>query len=492
MGLLPYLIVAAVINCAISAPYSSTLQVTTHTGTLYGFIDSSAPTVRQFLGVPFALPPTGPRRWLPPAVLTNSTSSINATRFSPSCPQIPLSASSTIDVFSPKQGGGNHTEFLPVEDFSEDCLTLNVWAPAKSPSAASLPVLVWFFGGGFLGGGANSLYFNPKQWVQRTQSHIVVSVNFRSNIFGFPNAAGLGEQNLGVLDQRASLEWLRVNIMAFGGDATRIVAWGESAGAIAIDFLHFAFPTDPIFYASILQSGTALFPPKSSISTDTAQANFAQVGAQLGCAPGASQLDCLRGIEWQDIEVLLSANASIPHFLPIPDERIVFANYRARYATGNVARVPALIGTNAHELNALVAQIPGAPFNATTDAQGNALFLCTAAETARLRQAQGLTTFRYRYDGNFPNISPPEFPGAYHASELPLLFGTAGQFHGASTEYEDVVGATMQVLWLDFVRDPAGGLEWGSFGKDNAVLLGDEDAPVKVIDVEELYAGCLQ
>ncbi|KAJ7633583.1 Alpha/Beta hydrolase protein [Mycena polygramma] len=467
------------------------LQVRTNSGTINGFLDPSVPAVRQFLGVPFALAPVGPRRWLPPTVLTNSTSHINATRFSPSCPQIPLSAQPTPDVFSPK--GGNRTEFFPIEDFSEDCLTLNVWAP-QNPSAQSLPVLVWFFGGAFLQGGTSSLYYNPATWVQRTEAHIVVSVNFRSNIFGFPNAAGLAAQNLGLLDQRAALEWVRDNIATFGGDPARIVAWGESAGAIAVDFLHFGFPMDPIFYGSILESGTALFPPALSLSNDTAQVNFAQVGAQLGCPLGAGQIDCLRDVPWQDIEALLASNVSIPLFQPIPDERIVFSDYQARYAEAALAHVPAIIGTNAHELNAVTPHVPGVPFNATfVDDLANTTFLCTAAATARSRQAHGRTTFRYRYDGNFSNISPPEFPGAYHAAELPLLFGTAGKFHGASTAYEDLVGEKLQDLWLAFARDPEHGLEsvgWYSFAAGGAVLLGEVDTALKVISVEELDGVC--
>jgi carboxylesterase type B len=355
-------------------------------------------------------------------------------------------------------------------------------------------VLVWFFGGGFVQGGTNSLYYNPTRWVQRKEAHIVVSVNFRSNIFGFPNAAGLADQNLGLLDQRVALEWVRTNIGGFGGDAQRIVAWGESAGAIAADFLNFAFPADPIVYGSIMESGTALFPASVSLSTDTAQVNFATVAAQLGCAPGAAQIECMRAVPWQDIEALLAANTSIPRFLPIPDERIVFADYTARYAAGAFARVPALIGTNQHELNALGSQVPGMPLNQTAlDIIGNQTFLCTAAATSKLRQAHGLTTFRYQYDGDFANISPPEFPGAYHASELPLIFGTAGQFHGPSTEYEDLVSAKLQDLWLAYARDPQRGLQdagWDSFGAGKAVLLGGADAPLKSINIQELDGQC--
>jgi carboxylesterase type B len=165
----------------------------------------------------------------------------------------------------------------------------------------------------------------------------------------------------------------------------------------------------------------------------------------------------------------------------------VFSNYTARYEARAFALQPAIIGTNAHEFNALMPDLPG------VDALSNATFLCTAATTSRLRQANGLETYRYRYDGDFANISPPDFPGAYHAAELPLIFGTAGQYHGASTPYENLVSTTMQDLWLEFARDPQKGLQrsgWGSTWTGKAVLLGDADEPMKLIDLQQLDDGC--
>ncbi|KAJ7724115.1 Alpha/Beta hydrolase protein, partial [Mycena metata] len=108
---------------------------------------------------------------------------------------------------------------------------------------------------GLLSGSAHSLYFNPTSWIQRTQGQIVVSTNYRVDIFGFPNAPGLADWNLGLLDQRAVLEWVRTNIGAFGGNPGRIIAWGESSGAISVNFLHFLLPGDPIVYRSIMESG---------------------------------------------------------------------------------------------------------------------------------------------------------------------------------------------------------------------------------------------
>jgi hypothetical protein len=165
----------------------------------------------------------------------------------------------------------------------------------------------------------------------------------------------------------------------------------------------------------------------------------------------------MRGLAAQDIENLLAANITIPAFLP--DERVVFSNYTSRYAMGAFARIPAIIGTTQHEFNAIVPDVPGFPFNQTqVDALTNTSFLCTATQTSQLRQAHGLATYRFRYDGNFSNISPPEFSGAYHASELPLIFGTADEFHGKSTPYEDSVSVRMQRLWLTFATNLETGL----------------------------------
>jgi acetylcholinesterase len=492
MYLLTLTSVAALASLGICSPArlpSHDLQVKTDSGLLHGFIKPSTPNVRQFLGIPFAHPPTGPRRWLPPSEL-RSTASLNATNIGPACPQIAFGgAESGSSVYSP--GGGNQTEYFPLNSFSEDCLTLNVWAPS-SPKTM-LPVFVWYYGGGFIQGGTSSPYFNPESWVQRTQKHIVVTVNSRTNIFGFPNAAGVTEQNLGLLDQRLALEWVRDQIAHFAGDPSRIIGWGESGGAEAVDYLNFAYPSDPIYSGTILDSVTALFPEEGSRTFDTAQTNFTAVAAALGCHNASSEIECLRAVSWQDIEAVLAANQTLM-FLPIVDNFTVFENYTERYARNAISSVPALIGTNQHEYNEGIPNPLSPAFNqSVSDKDTNEIFLCSTARTSRLRQSRALTTYRYRYDGNFSNLSPLAYPGAYHASELPLIFGTAGDFHGASTAYENTVSRTMQDFWLDFARDPEHGLSkvgWGTYGEGRAVILGDVDEVVKGIDVSQLDGIC--
>lgn len=460
-----------------------TLLVETDSGVLSGFVNASAPNVRQFLGVPFAHPPVGPRRWLPPARL-QSNESVNATSFGPACPQIGISEQTLVNVYSP--GGGNQTEYFPLAIFGEDCLTLDIWAPRDQKK--DLPVFVWYFGGGFVQGGTNSLYLNPQSWVERTQDHIVVAVNFRANIFGFPNAHDLEQQNLGLLDQRMGLEWVRDNIANFGGDPSAIIAWGQSAGAIAVDLLNFAYPSDPIFSAMILDSGTAFYPRQGFQTVETGHTNFTSVAEALNCS-AAFQLDCLRSKSWQDIEAVLLADSTLD-FLTVVDNNLVFPDYVQRYGMGTLSSVPAIIGTNQHEFNAFLSPT----FNqSSSDVKTDVVFLCTAVHASQLRQNRSLITYRYRYDGNFNDLSPADYPGAYHASELPLIFGTYGQYHGPSSAYEDAVSSKMQDLWLDFARDPRAGLSkagWSSYGDGKAVLIGDATTPVQETDISEVDTVC--
>lgn len=151
------------------------IEVDTPVGRVLGFIDDTpphyaVPNVAQFLGIPYAEPPVGPLRWLPPRpkapLMLNST--INATAFGPSCSQYATSL--------PQVYNTDVTGFLIQGPTSEDCLTLNIWAP--SGLRLRLPVIVWLYGGSFQTGGGDTPFQNPVQWVQRSQSHIVIGIKY--------------------------------------------------------------------------------------------------------------------------------------------------------------------------------------------------------------------------------------------------------------------------------------------------------------------------
>lgn len=144
------------------------LIVSTDSGTHYrGLINGSAPHVREFLGIPFAKPPTDTLRWLPPQKLDNNGSSqlIDATRYPPSCPQY------VSDV--PTVWNDANTNYIISGLISEDCLALSIWTPME---AEKLPVVMFITGGGFQTGGVEINYQLPYNWVEKTQGHVVVTI----------------------------------------------------------------------------------------------------------------------------------------------------------------------------------------------------------------------------------------------------------------------------------------------------------------------------
>lgn len=317
------------------------LQVSTTSGQVHGKIDPSLPNVRQFLGIPYAKPPVGDRRWAPPELLDDQDAQISAVELPPSCMQSLSTASPSVynrDVLEFNLQGLNRTGAI-----SEDCLTASVWAPTNVQSA--LPVLIYIYGGGFQTGGQDVPYQIPAQWVDRTGDHIVVSFNYRLNIFGFPNAAGLEDQNLALLDQRAFVQWCQQNIAAFGGDPSRMVLWGQSAGSISVDMYNFAYPDDPVVGGFIMDSGTA---ESGLTSADTPQSNFTFVAENVGCeglsGDPAKELECMRGVDAVKIKDFLASYAdsgASPSlgFNPVPDEKIVFSNYTQRALDDKQAQI---------------------------------------------------------------------------------------------------------------------------------------------------------
>ncbi|KAF6831437.1 chlorogenic acid esterase precursor [Colletotrichum plurivorum] len=419
-------------------------SIETANGIVNGFTDASVPSVAQFLGIPYAEAPVGDRRWLP-ALPKESFGTFNATTQGSTCPQ----------TDPPGGGGAWAAEFLiRPNSTGEDCLNLNIWTPAKSlGSDELLPVVIWIHGGGFTEGGGDIAYQIPTQWVERSQRHIVVGINYRLGLFGFPNAAGLDpkEQNLGLLDQRLAVEWVRDNIAHFGGDPTRISLWGQSAGAASVSYYQYAYAEDPIAAAFIKNSGSPFIPIGSA---DPTHSSFSSVAAAFDCQ-GADELDCLRKVPFREIQKFVSQAGNLS-FNVVVDERTKFSDYTERTLSGNLAKGPAIIGSTRDEWNFNSAPIES-PTNGTSDVPVDNLFGCPAHYETGLRSIIGLRSFRYMYSSNFTNIMPGG-QGAFHSAELPLIMGTHDIARENSTSFEYEVSDAMQDLWLAFIEDPENGL----------------------------------
>jgi acetylcholinesterase len=164
------LLFAAISHTLVSAHF---LSVNTTVGTVIGLINGTTPDVVQYLGIPYAEPPVGDLRWTVPTPKTPLTQ-IDATSLGASCPQYNGAAPNIWDTDAP--------EFVIYGPTSEDCLTLNVWAPSRQHSLEKLPVIVWLYGGSFITGGAQIKYQDPSQWIQRSQKHIVVGIKYISQM----------------------------------------------------------------------------------------------------------------------------------------------------------------------------------------------------------------------------------------------------------------------------------------------------------------------
>ena len=243
-------------SAAIAAPSEQLIKranptVSIDSGRIIGTqtaLPSATAPVNKFLGIPYAAPPVRfeksvkPSRWLLPKTVQ---------RVGKSCIQqfnYPAEAREfTKAVFS-----------TPSPEESEDCLFLNVFAPTGTPPAGGYPVMFWIYGGALQFGNAGQPAYDGS-YLAGFEDVVVVTFNYRTNVFGFPASPELqlANRNLGFYDQRLALSWVQSNIKAFNGDPKKVTIFGESAGALSVDALITTSPVNPPFRAAILQSGQA-------------------------------------------------------------------------------------------------------------------------------------------------------------------------------------------------------------------------------------------
>ncbi|OWP06027.1 hypothetical protein B2J93_1784 [Marssonina coronariae] len=460
--------------------------VSTSSGEVRGHCAMNRRSVSEYLGIPYASPPVGKLRWAAPQPFRGSTV-INGSFFGHSCAanagvsyqavlanaaklNLTRTATQVLDTMI----GQSH------EIFSEDCLTLNIWTKPQAGERQKA-VMLWIYGGSFMTGSSSNAAYNG-QHLADEEDIVVVSINYRVNIFGFPGAPNT-RSNLGLLDQRLAVEWTRDNIHAFGGDPQRITIVGESAGAGSVDFYSFAYTHDPIVAGFIAQSGTA----SNALSPDASASIWYEAAGLLNCGDATSHpdvvLSCMRG---RDQESILEAIAGLPDFGPIVDNEVVFtdADTVARAATGQFIRKPYLLGVNNNEagLFHITYQAGGQTFpESWWKLLNEYAFNCGAAQRSKAAAAV-VPTWRYRYFGDFPNLALSTAPlsGAWHGSEIPTIFGTDLEVQNltARTASQGLINRYMQGAWAAFVRNPMEGLRdhplsygWPQYEPNSATLV---------------------
>ncbi|CAK7236417.1 hypothetical protein SCUCBS95973_009601 [Sporothrix curviconia] len=461
------------------------LVVRTTLFTYQGAVNEETPAVRQFLGIPFAEPPVGPLRFQPPVTKKPLADGaiVDATKYGSYCYQ---HDNGEPGFFRSQPGYG-----LPkgLEE-SEDCLTLDVWtrrAPCRGGGENAnkkAAVLIWVHGGALMTGDSSSPLQRGNRLVANHDEVVVVSVNYRVNVFGFPRAGGLDGRHLnpGFMDVRLAVEWVYHNIAEFGGDPTRMILFGNSAGGTQVDKYAYAWAHDPLVTGYICMSGQGEF---SADPTDVS--NFTYVAERVGCAGFVTddkkdydaEFACMQKADAGAIIGVLNGynsrenGGSVLNFQPQTDNETSFGNYTDLQVRGMYSKLPQVIGNVANEMVSLYHPWTGEPPDQEVIDLLSGLFVCPAAKAARARQDYGSSVWRYRYFGDFPNMTPYPWMHAYHGGEVPMVFGTTDTY-APNTPEQDQISAYMQKAWVTFARDPVNGLlelGWPHYIEDEDTLV---------------------
>ncbi|HVW25281.1 MAG TPA: carboxylesterase family protein [Polyangiaceae bacterium] len=493
-------------------------------GTLSGTATS---TMRSFKGIPYAAPPKGSLRWMPPQKAAPLTGTFDATKFGSGCAQ-------------PQSYFGTASN-------EEDCLFLNVYTPVGT---GPYPVMVWIHGGAFLYG--ESTEYDPTPLV--AQGVVVVTLNYRLGMFGFlahpaiDNGAGVASTNFGLLDQQFALKWVQDNIESFGGDKGNVTIFGESAGGFSVESQLVMPGAHGLFHKAIVESGAYGNGNALEPTLDTAQMQGASFATAAKC-PTPCTADFLRN-NLSTAEVLTAQNAlMLQTVLPASDGTVIPSmGVGTAFASGAFEKVPVIEGSNHDEwalfvgayLNqtntklttdmdyqtaaaatfgvssaiamGLIANYPlsnymNNPNLALTAAGTDFIFACPMRVAAGQLSAAQVPTFSYEFsDENAPELFlpvPPSDPsfvyGAAHASEIQYLFNMDLASHNGKpfTADQQALSATMVKYWTQFAKtgnpNIAGSPMWPAYtaSTDGIMTLNTPAASVQVTTAFKTEHKCM-
>jgi para-nitrobenzyl esterase len=489
-SILASLAVLLTANAALCAVPEQTPTVQIEQGVLRGGV--TADSGRVFKGIPYAQPPVGLNRWRPPAPAGGWSGARDATRFGPACVQPMLPASSIYADPPPKM--------------SEDCLSLNVWAPKAARKA---PVMVWFHGGSQTFGYTGSPLYDASGLA--AHGLVVVTVNYRLGVLGYLALPELSAESphgssgdYGLLDQIESLRWVHRNIAAFGGDPSNVTIFGESAGAMSVVQMLASPLARGLFQKAIAESGG--MPTLPELKTATHGLPSAEgLGQAVATAVKASNLASLRAM---DAEVLTNAAyaAKYPVWSTV-DGWVLTRQTVETFDRGEQARVPTLAGFNGDEIRALFK--PPVPPDAKTyvadirdrygdladeflglypptDVEGSVqkamrdgTFGWGMERLAARQTAAGAPAYLYVFEHSYPAAEARGI-GAFHGIEAPYVLGEIGKPGPAAwpaapdTQAERRLQDAVDDYWTNFARTgspgTSEGVAWPPYGSTAAYM----------------------
>lgn len=436
-------------------------------GSLRGIVSEG---VHSFRGIPYAQAPEGDLRWRPTVPLPAWQGVYDATEFGAACVQPPAPGAIVLHQAQ-----------------SEDCLFLNIWAPANAHDA---PVLVWIHGGSLLIGSGNESINDGAYFAAR--GIMVVSINYRLGPLGWlahPALSAESPQNIsgnyGLLDQVQALRWVQQNIAAFGGNPENVTIAGESAGALSVMYLMATPQARCLFHRAIAQSAYLITMPELRNSSYADWPDAESVGASLAKQLGATDPAGLRSLDAEE----LVQEAGRTRYFPLGniDGQILPSQLVNVFDSGEQAPVPILAGYNEGEIRSLRFLLPPPPADAETytreiqsrygdladaflsrypadnidnsmlETTRDGLYGWTAERLAAKQTAIGVASFLYYFDHGYPAADDPGYR-AFHASEIPFVFGTIYSTPPRwpvipNTPQQRRLSDAMISYWASFARD---------------------------------------
>ncbi|OWR28185.1 para-nitrobenzyl esterase [Saccharibacillus sp. O23] len=467
-------------------------EIVTKQGKARGRVEDG---VASWKGLPYAKPPVGELRFRMPQPPEAWEGVRDASSFGAICPQPKPDEAGLFGFASP--------------GMSEDCLNLNVWAPAEGGSG--LPVMVWIHGGSFVTGSGSLPLYDGTQLAHEGRC-VVVSLNYRLGPLGFLHLSPLGEDydsNVGLFDQILALRWVQENAEVFGGDPKNVTLFGESAGSMSIAALLAMPKARGLFARAIMQSGGS-----QCLSAAQAEQVSAIYLRQLGVDGG--NFERLKALP---VDELLTAAAGLQGrpdmpalpFQPTIEPATLPVEPLQAVAEGAAAGVPLIVGTNRDEgglffhdpaqlmersafvdaINAMTGRTDAEAWKddypLTVEGQAammTDLYFWRAALELAEAQAAHAPVWMYRFDWTLPGH--PFFGRAVHAAEIPFAFGNAPLLQALGVPPERSarrISDAMSRAWLAFAAtgDPsAAATNWPKYETgDRSTLIFGEDLVVE-------------
>jgi para-nitrobenzyl esterase len=472
----------------VSTPvHADSLKVKTVEGKVHGKTINEG-KVKAFLGVPYAAPPVGDLRWKAPEPPARWKGVREATNYGAHCAQVSVFT----DMVFPDSGP------------REDCLYLNVYAPAEAGPKSKLPVMFWIHGGGYAGGAGSEPRHNGD--FLPTKGVVLVTINYRLGVFGFLVTDELAQEgggvagNYGLLDMVAALEWVRANIANFGGDPGNVTIFGESAGSLAVSTLMASPMARGLFQKGIGESGSAL----GGILGGKTVAEQGKAGSTWVASLGVKSLQELRAMPTAALIEAAGKKGAVG-FAPVIDGKFLTEPEVDTYAAGRQAHIPLLAGWNRDEgsfftmrgmtveqwktmaeglfkersaqfLELYPGQTDEQALRSAIDYGGDSFIAFGTWKWVEAQRKTGQSPV-YRY--HLELASPPSkfHPGsfAFHSDDIEYVFGTLDTRPGSEWRPEDrKLSEQMMGYWTNFAKtgDPNGpGLpEWPRYDKDGLLI----------------------